>query len=48
MVVQDGYIAAPDRPGLGIEIDENAAARYPFEPEAEQRYFHPDGSVADW
>jgi galactonate dehydratase len=48
MVVQDGSIAAPDRPGLGVDVDEKAAARYPFKPEAEQRYFHRDGSVADW
>jgi galactonate dehydratase len=48
MVIQDGSIAAPDRPGLGVEVDENAAAKFPFKPEAEQRYFHRDGSVADW
>jgi galactonate dehydratase len=46
--VQGGYIAAPTRPGLGIDVNERAAARYPFQPEAIQRYFHPDGAVADW
>jgi galactonate dehydratase len=46
--VVDGYIAPPVRPGLGIDVDEQAAARYPFKPEAMQRYFHPDGAVADW
>jgi galactonate dehydratase len=46
--VVDGYIAPPTRPGLGIDVDEQAAARYPFKPEAMQRYFHPDGAVADW
>ena len=46
--VVDGAIAIPTRPGLGIEVDERAAANYPFKPEAEQRYFHPDGAVADW
>jgi D-arabinonate dehydratase len=25
---QDGYISAPDRPGLGLEIDEDFAAKY--------------------
>jgi galactonate dehydratase len=44
----NGSIAPPTRPGLGIDVDEQAAARYPFKPEAMQRYFHPDGSVADW
>ncbi len=46
--VVDGYIAAPARPGLGIDVNERAAAKYPFKPEVMQRYFHPDGAVADW
>lgn len=46
--VRDGYVYPPKRPGLGVEINERAAAKYPFKPEAEQRYFHPDGAVADW
>ncbi|MEO7912437.1 MAG: mandelate racemase/muconate lactonizing enzyme family protein, partial [Roseiflexaceae bacterium] len=46
--VVNGYIVPPTRPGLGIDVDEQAAAKYPFKPEAMQRYFHPDGAVADW
>ena len=46
--VVNGHAAIPTLPGLGIDIDEAAAARYPFQPEAAQRYFHSDGSVADW
>lgn len=46
--VIDGHAAIPTLPGLGIDVDERAAARYPFKPEAMQRYFHPDGAVADW
>jgi galactonate dehydratase len=46
--VVNGYIDPPTRPGLGIDVDELAAAKYPFQPEAMQRYFHPDGAVADW
>ncbi len=46
--VKGGFAAVPTRPGLGIEVDEVAAAAHPFQAEAEQRYFHPDGSVADW
>ncbi len=30
--VEDGYIPLPDRPGLGIELDEEALARFPYEP----------------
>ena len=46
--VVNGYVAIPDRPGLGIDIDEREAAKHPFKPEAMLRYFHPDGAVADW
>lgn len=48
VMVENGFVAIPDRPGLGIDINEVEAAKYPFKPEAMQRYFHPDGSVADW
>jgi galactonate dehydratase len=48
LVIEDGNILPPEGPGLGIRINEQAAAKYPFKPEAEQRYFHPDGSIADW
>ena len=48
LVIKDGNILPPEIPGLGIRINEQAAAKYPFKPEAEQRYFHPDGSIADW
>ena len=30
-VIRDGYLWANDKPGLGIDIDEIAAARYPIE-----------------
>lgn len=43
-----GFSAIPTRPGLGIDINEAEAAKYPFKPEVMQRYFHPDGAVADW
>jgi galactonate dehydratase len=38
----------PTAPGLGIEVDEKQAAKHPFQQEPLMRYFHPDGSVADW
>ncbi|MCC7162413.1 MAG: galactonate dehydratase [Anaerolineae bacterium] len=46
--IRDGYVSPPTRPGLGVEINEQEAAKHPFKIEAEQRYFHPDGAVADW
>lgn len=41
-------VGAADRPGLGIEIDEAAVARHPFQQELLQRVFYKDGSVGDW
>jgi galactonate dehydratase len=46
--VVDGYVAPPTRPGLGVDIDEREAANHPFADEVVQRWFHPDGTVADW
>lgn len=28
----DGYMTLPDKPGLGVELDEEAAMRYPYRP----------------
>jgi galactonate dehydratase len=47
LVIKDGYVYPSDRPGIGVEVDEKAAAHYPYQPEVLQRDFHPDGSVAD-
>jgi len=46
----DGHWAVPDRPGLGVEVDEAVAARHPFE----QEILHAthavldDGTIVDW
>ena len=48
-VEKEGRIVRPNqKPGLGIEINEKAVKKYPFEQEILQRTFHPDGSVGDW
>jgi galactonate dehydratase len=55
-VVREGYVVEPkgqivrpnDRPGLGIDIDEAAVKKHPFQQELPQRVFYPDGSVGDW
>jgi galactonate dehydratase len=50
LVSQDGYWLPNDAPGLGIEVNEEAAARHPFK----QEVIHPmtvrahDGAVLDW
>ncbi|MGC4055360.1 MAG: hypothetical protein QM757_41535 [Paludibaculum sp.] len=46
--LEAGICTAPTRPGLGIEINEAEAAKYPFQPEVLMAYNHRDGSVADW
>jgi galactonate dehydratase len=48
LTVRDGYIYPPDRPGLGVEVDEAAAARHPFAQEVLMQWWHDDGAVADW
>jgi galactonate dehydratase len=44
----DGVAKLPTQPGLGVAVDEHEAAKHPFRQEPLMRYFHPDGSVADW
>ena len=46
---KDGYWLPLEAPGLGIEVNERAAARHPFAQETlQQMTFHEDGSVAEW
>lgn len=35
---RDGYIAVPDQPGLGLEIDEAECAKHPLRPTEEYQY----------
>jgi galactonate dehydratase len=54
--IVDGYILPPDKPGIGVEVDEAACARrqpdFSVDKVREQiawfREYHPDGGVADW
>jgi galactonate dehydratase len=46
--IVDGHVLLPTRPGIGVEVDEEAAARHPYEPELPARVFYDDGSVGDW
>jgi len=38
LVFKDGYFEIPDRPGLGLELIEEALADYPYEPRALRHY----------
>jgi galactonate dehydratase len=45
----DGHVQLPDKPGLGIELDEEAVAANIGDGSWETpRLWHEDGSVADW
>ena len=50
LTLQDGAWQIPTAPGLGIEIDETAAARHPFAPEVipARDAILPDGRIANW
>jgi len=48
-VHKKGRLVYPsDRPGLGIDINEKEAKKYPFQQELLQRSFYKDGAVGDW
>ncbi len=48
-VEKEGRLVRPNqKPGLGIELNEEEIKKHPFEPELPQRVFHKDGSVGDW
>lgn len=48
-IEKEGRIVRPNqRPGLGIEINEEEVKNHPFQQEVLQRTFYDDGSVGDW
>ena len=44
IVVKDGYLAIPDKPGWGYEMDEEAFKRMPAKPWHRAFSFTPDGT----
>jgi len=46
--LENGYLKVPDRPGLGIELNEKALEKYPYKARDLPGLLHEDGSVADW
>ena len=47
--LEDCYLAKPEAPGLGVDIDEEAAAAHPPSfPDEPPHWRRPDGSVNDW
>jgi len=45
--VKDGFADLPDRPGLGVDIDEKVAAKHPYKPVNRPNNVFRDGGVAD-
>ena len=45
--VEGGFLIIPDAPGIGIELSEDAAERYPYKPRQIVTRLHRDGSVVD-
>jgi galactonate dehydratase len=49
-VLKDGYIDLPTKPGLGIELDDDAIADklYDGSWDTPRWFFEDDGSFGDW
>lgn len=45
---QDGYLLPPDRPGLGVEFDRDAAKAHPFQQADLPQLRRADGSFTNW
>lgn len=46
--IVDGHVVPSEALGTGVEIDFEAAKKYPYEEVSPIQWFHDDGSVADW
>ena len=54
--IVDGYILPPEKPGIGVEVDEAAVAKHQPDFSVDKtsqriawyREFHSDGGIADW
>ena len=48
MTYEDGHLLKPTRPGLGIEVDLDAARKSPYKPWTAPQTRTPDGGVTNW
>lgn len=44
----DGHVLPPTSPGIGVEINESAAADHPYVSSMPVRWVHQDGGLAEW
>ena len=47
LVLEDGFLLIPDKPGIGMELNEDALEEYPPVPREVHSRLHVDGSVVD-
>jgi galactonate dehydratase len=45
---EDGYLLPPEAPGLGVDFDREAAAKYPFRLTEPPHLRRLDGSFTNW
>ncbi|MFQ6094565.1 MAG: galactonate dehydratase [Candidatus Bathyarchaeia archaeon] len=45
--VQNGYLLIPDKPGIGVELNDKVLEKYPYAPRKFVTRLHEDGSVVD-
>jgi galactonate dehydratase len=46
--IEDGFVSPPTSPGIGISINDELAALFPFQESQPTQWFNHDGSVSDW
>ncbi len=46
-VLKNGFAELPERPGLGVDLNEKVAAEHPYKPVNRENWVWPDGSPAD-
>src|ERR1051326_856120 len=47
LTIKEGWAELPDRPGLGIELNDDLITAHPYAPGDYEPAFYSDGSVAD-
>ena len=48
LTTTEGYLLCPEAPGLGVDLNEGAAAAHPYVPGEPPHWRREDGSVQDW
>jgi galactonate dehydratase len=47
ITIERGYMLLPNRPGIGVEIEEDVLMKYPYKPSEIREVRHEDGSIAE-